>query len=155
MIKIIIETDEVGREEAEHYCLCLGHQDQLVDSFLTLIMAVANGAETASVTTALGEDEPKLPPRSPGQCRTCGVPMPLPGNLGMCADCRDGIINEQVEAMQIGTFTPPPPGLFDPSLGGMFDPPNVGNCLKCGGPIGTGFMFCPKCSSGAPNVSAG
>lgn len=155
MIRIIIEADDAGREEAEHFCLCLGHQDQLVESFLTLLMQVANGANVAAVNTALGEDEQKLPPLVPGQCRTCHVPMPMPGNLGMCKDCIDGIINDQAEAMRIGTFRAPPPGVSDPSLGGMFDPPNVGQCLNCGGPIGTGFMFCPECTQGARHVSAG
>lgn len=154
MLKITIEADDAGREEAEHYCLCLAHQDQVVDSFLTLLLQVANGAAVASVRTRLGEGETMLPPLVPGKCRLCKAPMPMPGNLGMCTECRDGILNEQAQAVQDGSFIPPPPGVLDPSLGGMFNPPTVGSCLSCGKPlVGSEFMFCRTCGDRARHAT--
>jgi hypothetical protein len=156
MLRITIElADEAGTEEAEHYCLCLSHQNMLVETFLGAIMKIANGAPMAGFHSALDPGEPKLPPRIPGKCRLCKTHRPMPNGIGICKGCTERIRDEQLEDMQSADFTPPPPPIYDPTLG-MRNPPTVGQCAICKKTLAAHeAIFCDACTIGAKHVQAG
>lgn len=112
MLRITVEAiGPEARAEAEHFCICLGHQGQLTDTFLTLVMRVANGEIYVAAHGVLEAGEPELPPRIPGKCRLCEISMPMPGNLGLCDRCLAEILDSQIEARRTGDYRPPPPPL--------------------------------------------